>query len=91
MYLISVEGYKNAGVHCLKIRKNWWNMGKHERLWKWSRCYKYIWFSFKRNKRHLFRIDAYFTKDFLAVETDEKGHTHRDLIFEEKRQKALEQ
>ena len=21
MYLISVEGYKNAGVHCLKIRK----------------------------------------------------------------------
>ena len=21
MYLISAEGYKNAGVHCLKIRK----------------------------------------------------------------------
>ena len=26
----------------------------------------------------------------LAVEIDEKGHTDRDLIFEEKRQKALE-
>ena len=35
----------------------------------------------------LFRIDVYFTKYFLAVEIDEKGHTDRDLIFE---QKALE-
>ena len=35
----------------------------------------------------LFRIDIYFTKYFLAVEIDEKGHTDRDLIFE---QKALE-
>ena len=32
----------------------------------------------------LFRIDIYFT--FI----DEKGHTDRDLIFEEKGQKALE-
>ena len=38
----------------------------------------------------LFRTDVYFTKYFLAVEIDEKGHTDRDLIFEEKRQKALE-
>ena len=38
----------------------------------------------------LFRIDIYFTKYFLAVEIDEKGHTDRDRIFEEKRQKALE-
>ena len=38
----------------------------------------------------LFRIDVYFTKYFLAVEIDEKGHTDRDLTFEEKRQKALE-
>ena len=38
----------------------------------------------------LFRIDIYFTKYFLAVEIDEKGHTDRDLIFEEKKQKALE-
>ena len=38
----------------------------------------------------LFRIDVYFTKYFLAVEIDEKGHTDRDLIFEEKKQKALE-
>ena len=38
----------------------------------------------------LFRIDIYFTEYFLAVEIDEKGHTDRDLIFEEKRQRALE-
>ena len=38
----------------------------------------------------LFRIDVYFTEYLLAVEVDEKGHTDRDLIFEEKRQKALE-
>ena len=35
----------------------------------------------------MFRIDIYFTEYFLAVEIDEKGHTDRDLIFE---QKALE-
>ena len=38
----------------------------------------------------LFRIDVYFTEYLLAVEIDEKGHTDRDLIFEEERQKALE-
>ena len=38
----------------------------------------------------LLRIDVYFTEYLLAVEIDEKGHTDRDLIFEEKRQKALE-
>ena len=38
----------------------------------------------------MFRIDIYFTKYCLAVEIDEKGHTDRDLIFEEERQKALE-
>ena len=38
----------------------------------------------------LFRIDVYFTKYSLAVEIDEKSHTDRDLIFDEKRQKALE-
>ena len=38
----------------------------------------------------LFRIGIYFTEYFLAVEIDEKGHTDRDLIFEEKRQIALE-
>ena len=37
----------------------------------------------------LFRIDVYFTEYFLAVEIDEKGHTDREPIFEEKRQKAL--
>ena len=38
----------------------------------------------------LFRIDVYFTEYCLAVEIDEKGHTDRDPIFEQKRQKALE-
>ena len=38
----------------------------------------------------LVRFDVYFHKLLLAVEIDEKGHTDRDLIFEEKRQEALE-
>ena len=38
----------------------------------------------------MFRIDIYFTEYFLAVEIDEKGHTDRDLIFEEKIQKSSE-
>ena len=38
----------------------------------------------------LFRIDIYFTEYFLAIEIDEKCHADRDLIFGEKRQKALE-
>ena len=33
----------------------------------------------------LFRIDVYFNTFLLAVEFDEKGHTDRDLIFEEKK------
>ena len=37
-----------------------------------------------------FRTDIYFSECSLAVENDKKGHTDRDLIFEEKRQKALE-
>ena len=38
----------------------------------------------------LLRIDVHFSKCFLAIEINEKGHTDRDIIFEEKRQKALE-
>ena len=38
----------------------------------------------------LFRIDIYFSECFLAVEIDEKGHINRDIIFEERKQKALE-
>ena len=38
----------------------------------------------------LLRIDVNFNKFLLAVEIDEKWHTDRDLIFEERRQKALE-
>ena len=37
----------------------------------------------------LFRIDVYLNKFLLAVEIDEKGHTDRHLIFEEKKQEAL--
>ena len=42
------------------------------------------------HKYILFRIDIYFNECSVAVEIDEKGHTDRDLIFEEKRQNALE-
>ena len=38
----------------------------------------------------LFRIDNYFSECSLAVEINKQGYTDRDLIFEEKRQKALE-
>ena len=38
----------------------------------------------------LFRTDICFNKFLFAVECDEKGHTDKDLIFEEKRQDALE-
>ena len=38
----------------------------------------------------LFRIDVYFTEYVLDVKIDEKGHTTREFIFEEKRQDALE-
>ena len=38
----------------------------------------------------LFRIDVYFIEYFLTVEIDEKCYNDRDLIFEKKRQKALE-
>ena len=44
----------------------------------------------KNEHDYIFRIDVYFTEYFLAVEIDEKGRTDRDIIFEEKRQKALE-
>ena len=38
----------------------------------------------------LSRIDVYINRFLLAVEIEDKRHTDRDLIFEEKRQKALE-
>ena len=41
-------------------------------------------------KYKLFRTDVYFNRFLLAVEIDEKWHTDRDPIFEDKRQKALE-
>ena len=41
-------------------------------------------------KYKLFRIDVYFNKFLLAAEIDEKGRSDRDLIFQKKRQEALE-
>ena len=41
-------------------------------------------------KYMLFRIGVCFNECFLAIEVDEKGHTDRDIIFEEKSQKALQ-
>ena len=38
----------------------------------------------------LFKTDVYFTDFSLALEIDEKRNTDKDLIFEIKRQKALE-
>ena len=38
----------------------------------------------------LYRIDVVFSEYLWAVEIDEKGQTDRDLIFDEKRQEALE-
>ena len=40
--------------------------------------------------KDIFRIDVYFTEYLLAIKIDEKDHTDRYLIFEEKIQKALE-
>ena len=37
-----------------------------------------------RCKYILYRIDVYFSEDFLAAELDKKGDTNKDLIFEEK-------
>ena len=42
------------------------------------------------HKYMLFRIDVYFSECFLAIKIDEKWYTDRDIIFEKKRQKALE-
>ena len=45
----------------------------------------------KNGFEHIFFItDVYFNEYILAVESNERKHVDRDLIFEEKRQKALE-
>ena len=44
----------------------------------------------KEHEYILFRIDVYFTEYFLAIEINEINHASRDLIFEEKKQEALE-
>ena len=49
-----------------------------------SEYYKKIQVNSNGQQYILFRIDTYFTKYCLAVEIDEKGHTDRDLEFENK-------
>ena len=38
-----------------------------------------------------YRIDLYFHDHKLAIETDENGHSDRDIDYEIKKQKAIEQ
>ena len=38
----------------------------------------------------MFRIDVYFAEYCLAIEIDEQNHDGRELIFEKKREEALE-
>ena len=42
------------------------------------------------HKHILFRTDVNFTEYLLAIEIDKQNHEGRELIFEGKRQKALE-
>ena len=82
-----------------KIRKIFKN---HNLLEEYSvRIYKidpYFYEHYEKNiqvdnnerKYILFKIDIYFTDFSLALEIDEKRNTDKDLIFEIKRQKALE-
>ena len=53
-------------------------------------CKDEIKFDKKGHEYIPFRISVYFCEFSLAVEVDEKEHTDRDLIFEKKRQEALE-
>ena len=38
-----------------------------------------------------YRIDLYFQDNKLAIETDESGHSDRNIDYKIKRQKAIEQ
>ena len=52
MYLISAEGYTNAGVHFLRVRKIgkiWASMNNVLGVKRWFRCQKHVWSNFKRN------------------------------------------
>ena len=81
-----------------KIGNIFKNQNPHEeysvKIYEIGSCFKNIMKKNQADKNEckyiLFRIDIYFSECFLAVEIDEKGHTDRDIIFEEKRQKALE-
>ena len=77
--------------HIYKQKNTWKKICQD--LWNWS-----LFFYYKEKiqtdengcKYILFRIDIFFTEYFFAIEINEKGHTGRDLIFEEKRQETLE-
>ena len=56
----------------------------------YERYQKSIQIDDNKRKYILFKIDIYFGECSLAVEIDKKG-VDRDLIFEEKRQKVLEE
>ena len=82
---------KNRDYICK--RENTWRIFCQD-LWNWS---LFLWALQKKiqvdnndQEYILFRIDIYFTEYSLVVEIDEEGHTDRDLVFEEKRQKVLE-
>ena len=63
------------------MKKNW-------SLFLWA-----LWRKKKTDKNDhkyiLFRIGIYFTKYFLAIEIDEKGHTDREITFEEKNTRSV--
>ena len=51
---------------------------------------KRIWVDKNGHKHILFKTDVNFTEYILAIEIDKQNHEGRELIFDEKRQKALE-
>ena len=66
-------------------RKNTWRIS-FQNLRNWSFFYEYDKEIIKVHKN-----GHEYTEKLLAVEIDEKGQEDRDLIFEEKIQKALEE
>ena len=68
--------------HCVKIYEIEAYFYKHypEKIKVYKNRHEYL----------KFRIGVYCSKYDLAVEVDEKGHADSDLIFEKKRQEALQ-
>ena len=82
--------------------KNRKNVCKRKSIWEnYVKIYEIDLYFYNNHKEKLkvdkkgheyipFGIDVYFSEYNLAAEVDENGHTDRDLIFEKKRQEALE-